>query len=192
MTTITGDQAKTARQLLGWTQATLAAEVRVSATTISKFEQGGRRPPLLALSAMKLALEAAGVEFTNGGEPGVKLRRPKDDFLSDELFGLLIQRFDRGDFAHLSRSLEKCPTGRPPEKLRLALGKSRATLYSSKAEIGRVDLEKGGLVFFPPLPGNYPSQVDIGKLWDWTMESWRRHNAIAELPRIVGLSMLGK
>jgi len=74
MTTITGDQAKTARLLLGWTQATLAAEVRVSATTISKFEQGGRRPPLLALSAMKLALEAAGVEFTNDGQPGVKIK----------------------------------------------------------------------------------------------------------------------
>jgi transcriptional regulator with XRE-family HTH domain len=45
--TITGAQIKAARQLLGWTQATLSAEVRVSTTAISKFEQGGRRPPLL-------------------------------------------------------------------------------------------------------------------------------------------------
>jgi len=140
----------------------------------------------------KDALDSLGVDFMNGGEPGVKLRRPQDDFLSEELFGLLMQRFDRGDFAHLSKSLEECPTGRAPEKLRLTLGKSRATLYSNKAEIGRVDLEKGSPVFSPPLPGNYPSQVDIGKLWDWTMESWRRHNAIGELPRIVGLSVLGK
>ena len=70
--TISGAQIKAARQLLGWTQATLSAEVRVSTTAISKFEQGGRRPPLLALSAMKRAFEAAGVEFTNGGEPAVK------------------------------------------------------------------------------------------------------------------------
>jgi transcriptional regulator with XRE-family HTH domain len=185
-------QCRAARALLDWTQPRLASRAEVGLSTVVDFERARRLVSTEARAAIQRALESAGVEFTNGGEPGVKLRRPKDDFLSDELFGLLIQRFDRGDFAHLSRSLEKCPTGRPPEKLRLALSKSRATLYSSRAEIGRVDLEKGGLVFSPPLPGNYPSQVDIGKLWDWTMESWRRHNAIAELPRIVGLSILGK
>jgi len=49
--------------------------VRLSTTAISKFEQGDRRPPLLALSAMRLVLvEAAGVEFTNGGLAGVRMK----------------------------------------------------------------------------------------------------------------------
>ena len=29
-----------------------------------------------ARAAIRVALEAAGIEFTNGNEPGVKLRRP--------------------------------------------------------------------------------------------------------------------
>jgi transcriptional regulator with XRE-family HTH domain len=75
--TITPDQAKDARRLLAWTQDQLAAEVRVSQATISDFERGRKQPPVLVLSTMQRALEAAGVEFTNGGEPGVKLRKAK-------------------------------------------------------------------------------------------------------------------
>ncbi|RYF13204.1 MAG: transcriptional regulator, partial [Oxalobacteraceae bacterium] len=30
------------------------------------------------IAAIRAALEAAGVEFTNGGEPGVKLRRQSE------------------------------------------------------------------------------------------------------------------
>jgi len=50
---------------------------------IGGFEDMGRIRTLLwhpdgfdALDAMRTALEAAGVEFTNGDEPGVKLKRP--------------------------------------------------------------------------------------------------------------------
>jgi len=42
--TITGAQVKVARQLLGWTQEILAAEIRVSSSTIGAFETGQRRP----------------------------------------------------------------------------------------------------------------------------------------------------
>jgi len=36
--------------------------------------------PAKAVQAMQLAFDAAGVEFTNGDEPGVKLRRnPRGD-----------------------------------------------------------------------------------------------------------------
>jgi transcriptional regulator with XRE-family HTH domain len=189
---ITPAQIRGARAMLGLNQAELARRAGISATGLNNIERGDADPKASTIKAVQDVLDSLGVDFTNGGAPGVKLRRPKGEFMSEELFGLLIQRFDRGDFAHLSKSLEERPAGRPPEKLHLTLGKSRATLHSNEAEIGRVDLEKGSLVFSPPLPGNYPSQVDIGKLWDWTMESWRRHNAIAELPRIVGLSALAR
>ena len=48
--TITGQQVKAARQLLRWTQDTLAAQVRVSPTTIAHFENGKRPPSMLIIS----------------------------------------------------------------------------------------------------------------------------------------------
>jgi DNA-binding XRE family transcriptional regulator len=70
---ITGQQVKGARRLLRWTQDALAAEVRVSPTTIAHFEAGRRQPSLLTVSTLQRALEEAGVEFVEG-EPGAKLR----------------------------------------------------------------------------------------------------------------------
>ena len=71
--TITGQQVKAARQLLRWTQDTLAAQVRISPTTIGHFENGKRPPSMLMISTIQRALERAGVEFVDG-EPGVKLK----------------------------------------------------------------------------------------------------------------------
>jgi len=67
---------KAARSLLAWSQDRLAEASGVSIPTIKRLEAddgdlGGR-----AATANKIvrALEAAGVEFTNGGRPGVRLR----------------------------------------------------------------------------------------------------------------------
>jgi hypothetical protein len=38
-----------------------------------RFERGGSRAEGRTISAIQRALESAGVEFTNGGEHGVKL-----------------------------------------------------------------------------------------------------------------------
>jgi transcriptional regulator with XRE-family HTH domain len=73
--TITASQMKAARQLLGWTQEQLAAEARLSPSTVSHCEAGRHRTSPEIVSKLQRALEAAGVEFTNGGEPGVKLRK---------------------------------------------------------------------------------------------------------------------
>ncbi len=73
--TMTGQQVKAARGLLGWTQDTLAGETGVSRTTIAHFETGKNRPSALSVSMIRRALEAAGVEFTNSDEPGVKIRK---------------------------------------------------------------------------------------------------------------------
>ena len=74
---ITGQQVKAARLLLGWTQDRLAVETRVSPTAISNFETARRRPSVLIVSTLRHTLEAGGVEFTNGDEPGVKFRKSK-------------------------------------------------------------------------------------------------------------------
>ena len=77
---MTPAQCRAARGLLDWTQAKLAEAAGLALATVVKFERSGRTVPAKAVPAMQLAFEAAGVEFTNGDEPGVKLRRtPRSD-----------------------------------------------------------------------------------------------------------------
>jgi transcriptional regulator with XRE-family HTH domain len=63
--------------LLAWTQERLAARASVSLSTVRDFEAERRRPIPNNLAAIQRAFEAAGVEFTNSDEPGVKLRKPR-------------------------------------------------------------------------------------------------------------------
>jgi transcriptional regulator with XRE-family HTH domain len=74
---VSGAQFKEARRLLGWSQSRLAGEAGVSTTTVATVEGGERKVPALTVSTIREILEAAGVEFTPGGEPGVKLRKGK-------------------------------------------------------------------------------------------------------------------
>jgi transcriptional regulator with XRE-family HTH domain len=71
---ITGEQVKAARKLLGWSQVRLAGQSGFADATIAKFERGESRPSVLSLTTIKRALVAGGVEFTNGGDPGVTLK----------------------------------------------------------------------------------------------------------------------
>jgi transcriptional regulator with XRE-family HTH domain len=75
--TISADECRAARELLGLSQEALANVSRVSRTTIVAFENRQKLPRYNTVDAIRRALEAAGVEFTNGGEPGVKLRKAK-------------------------------------------------------------------------------------------------------------------
>ena len=70
--------SRAARGLIDWSQSDLAAASGVSLSTVRDFETGKRTPIANNLAALQRALEGAGVEFTNGGEPGVKLRRKAD------------------------------------------------------------------------------------------------------------------
>jgi transcriptional regulator with XRE-family HTH domain len=74
---ITAAQSRGARGLLGMTQADLAHASGVSLRTIANFESGQRQPVRQNLAAIQRGLETAGVVFTNGDEPGVKLAKRK-------------------------------------------------------------------------------------------------------------------
>lgn len=73
---ITADQIKAARRLLGWSSATLGQKARRSALTIAKAETSTLHPQFVVgtLRVIRATLEAAGVEFTNGEQGGVRLR----------------------------------------------------------------------------------------------------------------------
>jgi hypothetical protein len=60
--------------MLRLTREQLAQTSRVAVATIADFEVGRRQPQPRTVDAIRIALEAAGVEFTNGDAPGVRLR----------------------------------------------------------------------------------------------------------------------
>ncbi len=74
---ITGRQLRAARALLGMEQIELAKRSRVAVGTIRRMEsfdeEVGARTS--TLSQVQKALEKAGVEFLNDGQPGVRLKR---------------------------------------------------------------------------------------------------------------------
>jgi ribosome-binding protein aMBF1 (putative translation factor) len=72
---ITGEQVNAARKLLGWSLEVLANKVRMSEIDIARFEAGKQGMSSTMTALIRRALETAGVEFTNGREPGIKLRK---------------------------------------------------------------------------------------------------------------------
>ncbi len=73
---VTSAQIRAARGILKWTVRDLADQSGVHRNTITKIEAGeAKHGPTIA--AVVHALENAGVVFTNGDEPGVKLKKKK-------------------------------------------------------------------------------------------------------------------
>jgi transcriptional regulator with XRE-family HTH domain len=72
---ITGAQIRAARALLNWSRGDLARVSGVSANAIANIEMGASRPLAITLDSIQRSLEKSGVAFTNGDEPGVKLKK---------------------------------------------------------------------------------------------------------------------
>ena len=71
------EQVRMARAALGWGVRVLAEKAGVTANTISRYENGADALGA-TLTKIQRALEASGVEFTNGDKPGVRLKRRED------------------------------------------------------------------------------------------------------------------
>ena len=73
------EQIKAARALLAWSQEDLAARSSVSLPTVRRLEA---RSKLRVSDTIRLrveaAFQAAGIEFTNGDAPGVRLHRCRE------------------------------------------------------------------------------------------------------------------
>ncbi len=68
-------QCKMARVAVGWGVRDLAREASVSTDTVARLERGETLKQI-TIDAIRVTLEAAGVEFIeqNGGGPGVRLK----------------------------------------------------------------------------------------------------------------------
>jgi transcriptional regulator with XRE-family HTH domain len=64
-----------ARAAIGWGVRDLAKKAHVSMDTVSRFERGEQLKDR-TMDALREALEGAGVQFTDGKRPGVRLTNP--------------------------------------------------------------------------------------------------------------------
>jgi transcriptional regulator with XRE-family HTH domain len=75
---ITIEQFRAARALLDWSRSELAKRAGQSPSTVKRVEGVGSEPVSPeARQKLQAALESAGVEFTNGDAPGVRLHPRK-------------------------------------------------------------------------------------------------------------------
>jgi transcriptional regulator with XRE-family HTH domain len=80
MLIMTPAQCRAGRTLLDMTQPDLAQAAGFGLSTVVDFERSRRVVSDDARDALQTALEAAGVEFTNGEHPGVRMRKsPESD-----------------------------------------------------------------------------------------------------------------
>ena len=74
---ITADQLRAARAMVNWTREQLADKSGTTTRTLARLEAGETKARSTTATAIRAALEAAGVIFipSNGDGPGVKLRK---------------------------------------------------------------------------------------------------------------------
>ena len=72
--TISGRQLAAARSLLGWSQEHLALAADVTEQTIKNWEAERHMPRQATVDRVRQAIEDRGVEFLNGGAPGVRFK----------------------------------------------------------------------------------------------------------------------
>lgn len=75
---MTSAQLRAARGLLNWSVRELAERAKVHRNTVSNYETG-KYAGSVETVAIKGALEKAGVQFTNGKRPGVRLAAHDSD-----------------------------------------------------------------------------------------------------------------
>jgi transcriptional regulator with XRE-family HTH domain len=172
--TVSPEQVKIARELLGWSQAELAAKVGVSETALTLFEREKRRLLVLDSTALRRALESAGVEFTNFGEAGARLR--------PEYSGMSLDSFLNELDAYEQRRLRPrgIMVGNRGVKFGFALlytDKTSASLALEGKELGRLRWTNGSVEFDPPIAQSARAFED--DLDQWASRAYARHLAVA-------------
>lgn len=73
------EQLRAARAMLRIGVRELADEAGVAPFTITRFETGKGGMQSASVEKIEAVLTRAGIEFTNGDAPGVRLRKPPQD-----------------------------------------------------------------------------------------------------------------
>lgn len=161
---MTPAQCRAARGLIRWNQDDLAREAAVSVVTVRNFENEKSAPQRASLEVMQRALEAAGVQFTNGGQPGVRMKvatMPLEQFLNT----LSLYEHNR------LRSKSVHVPGEAQPKFGFAFVYKDTTGVSLMLEskvLGRASWKRNGISFDPPLNGGQLLQTCT----DDDLEKW--------------------
>jgi DNA-binding XRE family transcriptional regulator len=162
-----------ARAGLAMTAEALAGSAGVSKVTLSDFEVGKRSPHPRTLIAIRDALEAAGVEFTNGGQPGVRLKGKVHGMMRKDFLDALRS------FEHkrlLGTGIHYAPENQPIFGFALVydVGDAFADLMFGPKAIGRVGLDSGIVSFDPPLPTATGTTAFDDDLLEWASRAYHR------------------
>ena len=74
---MTPAQCRAARTLLGWSQEHLAEAASLTTSTVGAFEGQKGTPQPMTVGLLRRALERAGIEFTDGDMPDVRMADTK-------------------------------------------------------------------------------------------------------------------
>jgi transcriptional regulator with XRE-family HTH domain len=171
--TISAGQLRAARGILGWSQLDLAEAAKIGRATIADFESGKRDPYVRTIDELRAALEAAGVEFTNGNQPGVRLTR----------VGVLYQLADQANLdvvLKIKGMKEEIGHAAKAGKTPWTIARTPTGVECQNAEgtaLGSVRVGDGGLIFDPDFLGSeYEENSPIAKLRGW-IEFVMHHDA---------------
>lgn len=94
METMSPEQSRAARGLLGWSEADLAAKTGLGEDAVRAFEAGTGDPASGFVENLRSAFMAEGIRFTGGAEPGVS-RGPSRGSDEGTRLGALTTENDR-------------------------------------------------------------------------------------------------
>jgi transcriptional regulator with XRE-family HTH domain len=97
-------QCRMARAAIGLSARKLAAAAKVSPETVIRFERGERLRKR-TIDSLRQVLEAAGLEFTDGRKPGVRLASGSWQLPLDTLIAYALARTPRLSVESASRRL---------------------------------------------------------------------------------------
>jgi transcriptional regulator with XRE-family HTH domain len=171
---ITPDQVRAARELLGWSEAELAAKVGVSETAISLFERLKRRLLNLDVSELRRAFEAAGLEFTDAGEPSVEIKsKPQQPAVSLDTFLSGLDQFEQNRLRPNGVRMEN----RRGVKFGFALlytSREAASLMLEGRELGNVRWVDGQVEFAPQVDRCEPPRPLEDDLEQWASRAYEQ------------------
>ncbi len=154
-------QCRMARAALGLGVRELAELAKVSPDTVARLERGEELRER-TIDDIRAALEAAGVEFTNGGQPGVKMKATS--------IAMPQQAFEDGLAAFIRDILPQRPglrIERPSELSVVLFLKDRKIAIAS---------QRHGLAYFDPVP-RYEGIVStnaVSVFGDWAGIAYRQ------------------
>ena len=167
---MTPAQCRAARGLLKWNQDELASAAQVSGVTVRNFENEKSSPQRASLAMIRSAFESAGVEFTNGDQPGVRLR--KVIIMTLQQFLGSLKAYERN---RLQSKAIHIPGEQPKFGFVFVYGdRDFADLMFGNRALGRVEWRNGNVVFDPPLSRGQRVNTFEDNLDEWVSLAYAR------------------